>query len=427
MLTLAYLNTEYPALSHTFVAREIRAIREGGLRVQPFSVRKTRPNTGAVDSWAEERAETISLLDRPTRLLSKFTRAIFTRPLRVLRCLRTSQSLSPPGVRERFRHFVYAMEGVRLAEEMKSLELTHVHVHMANNGAMVALLACVFESSISYSLTIHGSAEFFDVHRLALKEKAENAVFVRCISDFCRAQVMTWTSNDSWSRFHVVHCGVDVEKFSPRPAADDDSSLRLLAVGRFVPIKAYPLLLEACSGLDDQGVEWSLELVGSGPLREELETRAKRLGIEDRVRFPGPMGEEQITAVFDRSNVLVVSSFMEGVPVVLMEAMAKELAVVATRVGGVQELVEDGVSGWLVSPSSVEDLTTAFVRAYQSRKTLRDMGREGRRRVRASFDASANGREMRRLFDRYVADSRGAAVSVGGLDIDANSRSRLKP
>ena len=136
--------------------------------------------------------------------------------------------------------------------------------------------------------------------------------------------------------------------------------MRLLAVGRLHPIKGYHILLDAIAVLSKEGFLVELNMVGDGPERDALEKRAKTLGISERVQFSGAVSQNQIGSHYDRADAIVMSSFMEGVPVAIMEAMAKELAVVATRVGGIPELVEDGVSGFLVNPGSAESLRCPY-------------------------------------------------------------------
>ena len=299
------------------------------------------------------------------------------------------------------RHVAYAFEGIVLARHLARLGIRHVHVHMANNGASVALLACRYDPGLEYSLTIHGSAEFFNVPGVRLRDKAEGARFVRCVSSFCRAQVMAWVAPEVWPRLHIVRCGIDPARY--RPARHEAGGpVRLVAIGRLEPIKGYPLLLEACARL---GVDWRLELVGDGPARGDLERRAKELGIEARVRIAGAVATDEIPSLLERSHLLVLSSFMEGLPVVLMEAMAAGLPVVATRVAGVTELVEEGVSGFLAQPGTVEELQGALERALASRPRFEELGRAGRARVERDYDVRGTARGMLDLFGRAAGET----------------------
>jgi glycosyltransferase involved in cell wall biosynthesis len=407
LMRIAYLNTLYPSLSHTFIEREVRALRENGVEVHTFSVRRPGRADTLSESHRRAASETVYLVDGIWPMLMAAGLMLLRHPVRSVLGLLASQRLSSPGLKQRMRHLAYAVEAARLAREMRLRKLRHVHVHMANNGASVAMLACVLCPELTYSLTIHGSAEFFNVEPVRLKQKAENATFVRAISDFGKAQIMAWARPENWARFHVVHCGVCPSQYSPAsPRAG--GPLRLVTLGRLVPIKGYSLLLEACGHLSEQGVDWTLEIIGDGPMRAGLERRAHELRIGDRVRFAGAVGQDDLPRRLDEAEVMVVSSFMEGVPVVLMEAMAKELAVVATAVGGIPELVTPG-SGWLVPPGSSESLAQALLEAVEHRTELRSMGRRGRQRVVDAFSTDRLGREMTALFSKYLADGDASA------------------
>lgn len=406
-MRIAYLNTKYPSLSHTFIEREIRAVREAGVEVHTFSIR--RP--GAADRLGplhEQAArDTFYLLDGVVPLVLSLLGWLFARPHRLILGLIASQRLSPPGPKARLLHLAYLAEATRLAAELKRRSICHLHVHMANNGAAVALLATRLDPRIQYSLSIHGSAEFFHVDSWCLAKKVESATFVRCISHFCRSQIMAWTSPAVWDRLHIIHCGIDPDAFGPRPPRRS-GPLRILTVGRLDPIKGYPMLLDACNRLDAWGVEWRLEMVGDGPLRPLLEKQIQQLQLEKRVKLLGAVGQDRIQDHFDSADVMVVSSFMEGVPVVLMEAMAKRLAVIATRVGGIPELIDDQISGILVTPGSVGELSSALWRLAQTPALIGSLAIPAREKIVREFAVEHVGREMARLFEHYCASPAGA-------------------
>jgi glycosyltransferase involved in cell wall biosynthesis len=403
-LRVAFLNTRHPCLSHTFIEREVDALRRGGVEVHTFSVR--RPGSADLLSEAHREAHrtTCYLLDAPG-IAEATAWALWRRPLGLLRGLVGCQRLSPPGLRARLLHVAYLAEAVRLAREMRRRGLSHVHVHMANNGAAVALLACRVDRSLSYSLTVHGSAEFFNVEHNRLRQKTQEAVFVRCISEFCRAQVMAWTDPAVWEKFHVVHCGVETRRFGPARSGAG-GVFRILSVGRMEPIKGYPVLLRACRLLSDRGVDWSLDMVGEGPMRPALARLAADLGIAGRVTFHGAVGHDRMPRRYAEADVLAVSSFMEGVPVVLMEAMASGLAVVSTAVGGVGELVRTGHSGLLVPPGSAEALAESLQALAIDPGKVAAMGAAGRGAVIEGYDSERTGAEVARLLARYAGDER---------------------
>lgn len=401
ILRCAYLNSQYPALSHTFIEREIRALRTRGVHIETFSVR--RPDKHGCLGGANQDAsrETFYLLDGPMSLVSSVLRAIAASPAGFLRALVFSQRCAPPGLRSRLVHVAYAFEGIRLALELRRRALCHVHVHMANNGASVAMLACRYDTDLRYSLSVHGPSDFFRVDTLYLATKVAHAVFVRCISNFCRAQLMAWVDPRHWGKLHVVHCGVDTSMYRPRPAREG-GPLRLLAVGRLHPVKGYRVLLGALATLVREGHAVELDIVGDGPERGALERWATALVLRAHVVFSGPVAPELMSEHFDRADALVVSSFAEGVPVVLMEAGAKELGAVATKVAGIPELVADGVSGFLVDAGSVEALVAPLRTLVLHPELCRRHGRAGRERVIAGYSLESVGDAMRELFDTYL-------------------------
>lgn len=402
---VAYLNTQYPKISHTFIEREIQAVRAQGIEVRTFTIRPPGPSDLLSEAHRTESDRTTCLLDGHARLLARSLVVAATNPLGWLRGLLASQRLSPAGVVPRLMHLAYFLEATRLALELRRGRITHLHVHMANNGAAVALLACEVDRRLSYSMTIHGSAEFFDVHRLSLRAKASRAVFVRCISDFCRAQVMAWTSPEDWPRFHVIHCGLDLSRFHPAPRAESSGPLRLLTIGRLESVKGYPMLLEAIGQAREAGHEVTLEMVGDGPMRGVVERRIEELGLGRAVHLAGAIGQDSIQERIEAADALVVSSFMEGIPVVLMEAMAKGRPVISTSVGGVPELVEDGVSGILCRTGSPRELADAIARLAGARARFAEMGRAGRARIEREFDITDTGRRLAALLRRHAVAS----------------------
>jgi len=399
-MKIAYLNSEYPSLSHTFIEREVRELRCLGVEIVTFSARKPSALGKLGQGHAKAADETIVLQESSLRVFRDVVIEVLGSPIRAMRSAIASQKLSPSGFGYRIKHFAYWIQALRLARRLRYEGISHVHVHMANNGAAIALLACEYDKSLTYSLTIHGSAEFFHVDSWTLQPKAESAKYVRCISHFCRAQVMAWTDPACWKDFHVVRCGIDTNAFSPRPDKRD-GMFRILTVGRLHPIKGYDVLLEACHLLKMDGVDFQLEMVGDGPMRSRLEAQTKQLGLTDCVRFAGAVGQEDIGVYYDRADIMVISSFMEGIPVVLMEAMAKQLGIVASSVGGISELVGDERHGFLVPPGCPSALADAIKRYVANRQLCQTHGCLGRERVLSEYNIFRSAREMYDLFGQY--------------------------
>lgn len=421
-MPIAYLNTEYPALSHTFIEREVRAVRALGVAVRTFSIRRPGAHGRLGPEQARAERETGYVLDGADRLLASALSGIARRPIGALRALGASQGLSPPGLRARAKHMAYWLESIRLARLVRGAGASHIHVHMANNGAAVAKLACAYDRDLSYSLTIHGSAEFFHIDSWRVPEKCEGAAFVRFISNVGMSSVMAWTRPGLWDRFHVVRCGIDPDVFRPRAGIGKRRAdpLRLVSVGRLHPVKGYGVLLDAMGLLKRRGVGVTLTMIGDGPMRERLEALVRSHDLGDRVTFAGALAPERVRDALLESDAMALSSFMEGVPIVLMEAMACGLPVVATRVGGVPELVEDGVSGLLAPPGDAEAFAEAIERLVSC--DLRAMGRAGRARVERDYALDSQGERMAALLRRYAGEApateaapeRASVAPIGG-------------
>lgn len=406
-MRIAYLNSRYPALSHTFIQREVEALRTRGVDVVPFSIR--RPSVAELGAGADlsERDRTVYLLEPRMRTLFSVLRGCLAAPIRTARTLIASQRLAPAGLAARTRWFAYALESIALTRGLRERGLHDLHVHMANNGAAVALLATTYDPRLRYSLTIHGPAEFGDIDRLRVREKVGRAVFVRLISECGRAHVMSATDPVEWPKMHVIHCGVDPEVIR-RTECRATSPLRIVAVGRMAPVKGFSVLLEALRTLRVRGIDFLLRIVGDGPDRARLEQSAERLGVDDRVTFVGALAPEGVMEEIRGASVLVSSSFLEGIPVVLMEAMASGIPVIATRVGGVPELIADGVHGRVVSPGSAQAIADAIEELVLDGADARGRLTAARERIVESFNVHRSAAQLHDLFIRY------ASVPAGG-------------
>ena len=400
-LRLGYLNTRYPALSHTFIEREVTAVRSEGIIVKTFSVRSAEGPDLLTEAHKQAALETFVLQPNVRTLIGTLLVCALSSPFATSKVLTKSMRIRPPGLDGWIRCIGYACQSMRLAREMRRQDLFHVHVHMANNGATVAMLACCFDRKLSYSLSIHGSAEFYRIFSWYLGEKVNNSRFVRCISQFCEGQVKTWSLPATWQRFHIVHCGVTVPEVV-EISHTEVAQLRIITIGRFESIKGYPVLLDACRLLKDRGVCFRLTMVGGGELSSLLPEMVIRMGLADYVTFTGALGQEDIRAQLRNSDVLVVSSFMEGVPVVLMEAMAAGISVVATAVGGIPELIHDGENGLLVRPNDVDGLAVALAKLYRDQNSRTRMAFSGRKTVISEFEITATGKRMAELFRKYL-------------------------
>lgn len=250
---------------------------------------------------------------------------------------------------------------------------------------------------------MHGPPEFYEVERTRLPAKVRDADAVVCISDFCRSQLMGLVDEDAWDKLHVVHCGIGLEHFSGSPSHNGRRELEVLTVGRIVPVKGHVVLLEAVAELRARRVPVRLTLVGDGPKREQLERMAGRLGLGGSVRFAGAVGQDEIRSYYERADLVCLPSFAEGLPVVLVEAMAMGLPVVSTRIMGIPEVVDHGVTGLLVPPARADLLADAIDRLARDPKLRATMGRAGREKVVEEFDAERTAARLREVYEPLVS------------------------
>jgi colanic acid/amylovoran biosynthesis glycosyltransferase len=232
-----------------------------------------------------------------------------------------------------------------------------------------------------YSFTVHGPEEFDKVEAIALPQKIERSAFVVAISSFGRSQLYRWSRQDQWSKIRVVHCGVDAEFLSAPPTPIPDRP-RFVCVGRLSEQKGQLLLIEAAKRLAEEGLEFELALVGDGELRSPIEDLIDRNNLQSHIKITGWASTAEVREHILNARVMVLPSFAEGLPVVIMEALALRRPVISTYIAGIPELVENQTCGWLITPGSIEALVTAMRSALLTPPDkLEYMGQIGAERV----------------------------------------------
>jgi colanic acid/amylovoran biosynthesis glycosyltransferase len=394
-MRLAYLTNLYARASDSFVRGEVRELRALGHTVETFSIRRPDESELVSDEVRAEYDRTDYLLAHgPGVLAAAAARRARRRPGAFAQATRLAAQVATPGARGRLWPYAYLLEAAYLAERLEALEVEHVHDHIAEGSASVAMLASKL-SGVPYSVTVHGPGEFDRAERLSFDLKLAHAAFFAAISEFARGQLMRWTRPQDWDRIHVVHCGIE-RRFLEREPAPLPQAPRFVSIGRLDVEKGQQLLLDAVAQLP----EVELTLVGDGPLRETLERRAERLGIADRVEFAGWRGAHEVLAHVEASRALVLASFAEGLPVVVMEALALGRPVIATDVAAMGELVEPGATGWLVPAGAVEPLVSAMRAAAQAPVAeLERLGAAGARRVRERHDPAVEAGKLAALIE----------------------------
>jgi glycosyltransferase involved in cell wall biosynthesis len=395
-LRLAYLTSQYPATSHTFIRREVSALRIAGLDLQTFSVRA--PGTAELKSAIDQReaAQTFTLLGQsPVAFARAHLGELLQRPGRYIRTLLLALRHRAPGVKPALLSLAHFTEAILLAAELRRRGIDHLHNHFANSGATVGLLASR-QANIRWSFTIHGISEFDYPAGLLLGEKITAASFIACVSYFGRAQAYRLVDSQEWDKLTVVRCGLELDQL-PEAEPGAETRMRMILVGRLSAEKGIAGLLEALAMLEP-AQRPELTIVGDGPLRAELDALVARLALDDNVAFLGRLPEAETLAAIARSDALVLPSFMEGLPIVLMEAMALGKPVIATRVAGIPELVSDGENGLLFTPSNWPELAEKIARLATDLLLQQRLGTAGQATIAAKFDIKQSAEILLRLF-----------------------------
>lgn len=401
-MKIAYLTNRYPAVSHSFIRREIEAVEAAGSAVSRFSVRAPDANNLPEASDRAELTKTTVLLDiGAARLLGRVLLTLAVSPRRSLSALKVAFAQAGWNPLALVRRAAYFAEAAALAHRIRAERIDHLHAHFGTNPAMVARIAGRL-SGIPYSFTVHGPDEFDAPIALDLQGKVADSAFCVAISSYGRSQLMRWSRFADWSRIEIVRCGVD-QGFLDKPARSQACAAvpQLCAVARLSGQKGIPLLIEAAHRLALAGRKFTLTLVGDGDMRPEIEALIRRFDLEEIVTITGWASVAQVVGHLLESRAMVLPSFAEGLPVVIMEALALERPVIVTAIAGTPELVDDGC-GWLIPAGSIDALVEAMESAIASTdEQLARMGQAGRQRVLAQHDARINGQHLNALFHRY--------------------------
>lgn len=387
-MRIAYLCNVYPAVSHSFIRREIEGLEALGHSVHRFSIRPARALRDDADRREEEVTEAI-LHQGVLRLMLAALILLVTHPVQSLEAFSSALRLSPPGLERRLRHLVYWLEAAWLVRRLKQLSVQHVHAHFGTNPAAVAAIVAAWGGP-QFSFTAHGPDEFDAPGPLSLGEKVRRASFVVAISSFGRAQLMRWSDPGEWDKIKVVRCGLDAAFLNAEVKPIPAESRHFVCVARLSAQKGLPLLLTACEALRRRGERFTMTIIGDGELRAMIERDIDQRGLGDCVILAGAQSSSEIRDQLMGARAFVMPSFAEGLPVVIMEALALRRPVVATRIAGIPELVDDSC-GWPIPAGSEEALIEALLAALKaSPAELAAKGIIGQERVKRLHDAARN-------------------------------------
>ena len=396
-MNIAYFVNQYPKVSHSFIRREIQGLEAEGFSVSRFAIRSCEAELVDPDDQTELEKTKLILDVGLLGLMWHFIGMAIAHPIKWLQGLRMSLAIGASSDRGILIHLVALAEACVLLRWLRQAQIDHLHVHFGTNSTTVALL-CRQLGGPPYSFTVHGPEEFDRVKGIALTEKINHAAFVVAISSFGRSQLYRWCDYTQWSKIHIVRCGVE-ERFLQQSDHPISETPTLVCVGRLCEQKGQLLLLDAAHQIIQSGMPLNLVLVGDGDLRPEVETRIADYGIQDHVTITGWSSGAEVQRYINEARALVLPSFAEGLPVVIMEALALGRPVISTYVAGIPELVTPGKCGWLVTAGSVDDLVEAMREALTKPvKSLEEMGRIGAQRVQEQHNARTEAKVLASLF-----------------------------
>ncbi len=399
-MKIAYLINSYPLPSQTFIRREILALERLGWQVTRIAMRSDRAALVDPGDIAED-GRTEHVLDLGARaLLASALKWMIKHPRQSLSALRLAWrcgrlGAGGGGTGGRLRHMIYLAEAAHVARRCHDLRIPHLHAHFGTNSTTVAMLAHALGGA-PYSFTVHGPEEFDAPRALAMGDKVTHAAFAVAISSYGRSQLCRWAGQAEWQHLHVVHCGIEPWRF-PDPAPLT-SGPHLVAIGRFTEQKGFALLVEAMALAVPGHPDLHLTLVGDGPLRPLLESLIARHGLQSCVTLTGWLDEARVRETLGRATALILPSFAEGLPMVIMEALVAGRPVIATAIAGIPELVTPDC-GWLVPAGDAQSLADAIATlAATPLDRLAQMGRAGRARVLARHDIDMQAEKLTTLF-----------------------------
>lgn len=402
-MQIAYFINQYPKVSHSFIRREIQALEALNLKVLRFALRKTNLDelVDELDHHELNRTHYILSASVPEILLAMGS-CLLSRPGAFGKTLLTALKLGLKSDRGVFRHLIYFVEACLLLAQLKKANVEHVHAHFGTNSTMVVMLTKLLGGP-DYSFTVHGPEEFDKPEFIHLAEKIHNSRFVVAISSYGRSQLFRWIPAEEWHKVKVVHCGLDAAFIDNKLKKIPASNRQLLCVGRLCEQKGQLLLLDAMKQLKDEGVSCKLILAGDGPMREDIEHWIAEYKLNNEVEITGWISSDKVKSLLIESRGMVLASFAEGLPVVIMEALALGRPVISTYVAGIPELIQQGKNGWLVPPGDVDSLKRAIQELLNTNVSeLAAMGQNGIGAIIAQHDIGKEANKLSRLFAEAV-------------------------
>lgn len=396
-MRIAYLINQYPTISHSFIRREILALERQGHQVFRISIRGWNDQQHGKEDQLEYTRTRYVLRGGAIPLIFAFLRILLARPVRLMRTISLMWQVSRTADRPLPVHIVYLFEACLIVSWLRAEKSEHLHAHFGTNSAEVAMLVHEL-GGLPWSFTAHGPEEFDKAKFIALPEKIRRANFVVAVSSFGRSQLFRNVSHEHWHKIRVVHCGIEPTFYRVavnRPGSEN----RLICVGRLCEQKGQLLLIDAARQLSERSTKFELVLAGDGEMRDEIENLIARYKLQNQVRITGWIGSDQVRDEILAARALVLPSFAEGLPIVIMEAMSLGRPVISTYVAGIPELIETSEHGWLVPAGDVEALASAMQTCLDAPlDAITRMGEASRSRVLERHNVDKEAAKLADLF-----------------------------
>jgi glycosyltransferase involved in cell wall biosynthesis len=398
---LTYIIGTYPGLTTTFIDREVTLLRKMGVQLRIVSIRKPWTQLSPQQEALRTGVRYLLPVDRQG-LLNSQIHFLFRRPGRYFGTLIYLLTRPHPSLKARGKTFLHFVEGVYAAYLLRREPGEHLHAHFIDRAATVALVASRL-LNVPYSVTAHASDIY--VSPVLLPEKLAGAKFVATCTGYNRDYLAKRGQNLFDHKLLCIYHGLETDRYQ-RTQFSNPARPIILSVGQLMERKGFPYLIEACKILRDRGVDFECRIIGDGPIRAALQAQIHQLGLEDRVTLCGSVSHQQVITEYEQATLFTLPAILgsdgdrDGIPNVILEALAMELPVVSTDHSGIPEVVEDGVNGLLVPQANAQALAAAVERLLSDPQMRQTFGRAGRQIVSERFDPQKN---IHRLLEAFSA------------------------
>lgn len=397
---IAYMMSRFPKVTETFILYEMLELQKLGLQIEVFPLLRQRETT------AHPEVQQIADHVHYHRILSLGVLMaqlywLWKRPLAYLRTWWDVLRGNAESVKFLSRAVSVMPLAALFAREMQTLGIEHIHAHWATHPTLGAFIINRL-TGIPYSFTAH--AHDIYVERAMLDDKLEAAAFSVTISEYNRSFLRELYGERVAERVEIVHCGIDTDVFQPRQPREADGLFRIVCVASLEEKKGHPYLIDACAQFKAHGVDFRCTLIGEGEDRPKIEEQIDRLGLSEQVILTGRQPRQRVRELLAEADVMVLPSIVtnkgkkEGIPVALMEALATELPVIATKISGIPELIVDGETGMLVPERDAISMADALIQLQEHPELGTQLGKQGRQKVLDEFSLTQNAQQLYDLF-----------------------------